>query len=116
MVSSGPHAIHMGKRDVSRMRTVVLRLGGQKTASPSGVAPQLKSRTSSPIFRPSDSRTGNTSTSANSLSMGRSLRSDGHSDATFVRQHNGHAGGVTPVHREEQPLSMLSLLCSLAVF
>src|SRR5690349_17813043 len=39
-VSSGPHAIHIGKRDDSRMLTAVCRLCGHVSGCPSGVLSQ----------------------------------------------------------------------------
>ena len=36
----GPQAIHMGKRDVTRMRTAALRLSGQLATCPRGVIDQ----------------------------------------------------------------------------
>ena len=39
-VSSGPHAIHIAKREPSTIRTAVCRLSGHVSAGPSGVVAQ----------------------------------------------------------------------------
>ena len=47
-VSCGPQAIHIGKRDDSRMSTAVCRLCGQDPGGPSGVAAQSTAARSRP--------------------------------------------------------------------
>ncbi len=51
-VSSGPQHIHIAYRDVSMIRTVVLRLCGQISTGPSGVLDQSNERISEPIWPP----------------------------------------------------------------
>ena len=41
-MSSGPHAIHIEKREVSTIRTAARRLGGHSDDGPSGVEAQSK--------------------------------------------------------------------------
>ncbi len=107
----------MGKRDVSRIRTVVFRLGGQKAASPSGVAPQLKARTSSLIVRGCPSacravghryrRTHRPWVSESPVSW--------HHRAAYVRQLQRARRPIKHVHREETNLYDASL-CMFVAF
>src|SRR5205814_8256849 len=97
----------MGKRDVSRIRTVVFRLGGQKAASPSGVVPQSKARTSSLIFRGGPSNNGaGASISAYSPSTGQNLRFQGTTGAATFDSCNGHAGRLNMSTGEETNLTI----------
>ncbi|WP_369830526.1 hypothetical protein [Mycobacterium sp. 1245111.1] len=48
-VSSGPHAIHIEKRDASKISTAVRRLCGQPSTGPNGVAAQSTAARSRPI-------------------------------------------------------------------
>ena len=54
-VRSGPHAIHIANRDVSRIRTAVMRLGGQPASGPTPVAAQSTASRSRPTSPPARS-------------------------------------------------------------
>src|SRR5260370_42445902 len=94
----------MGKREVSRMRTVVFSPGGQNRSCPSGVTSQLKLRTSSlNLGVRSLATNAGASISANSLSIG--LRHRIRTEAavrTFYRSNGTPAGDTSPQEKNQR--------------